>query len=196
MKNAYTYQRVVSYLIDLILVGIISTLITFWIPESETYKKAIDNQKEYLEQYDNNEIEINEYVDKVYETHFVLEKETIIQSIITVVITFAYFATFAYCNDGQTLGKKLMHIKVTNEDDREATHLQLALRALIINECFFSTISIIMLLFIKSNQYIYTVGLVGIIQSMIVFISLLMIIIRKDKKGLHDILCKTKVVEV
>lgn len=196
MKNAFTYQRIVSYIIDIVLVGIVATLITFWIPQSETYKKAIEDQNEYTEQYTNKEIDIDEYVDKYYESRYVTEKETIMQSIITVVITFGYFATFAYYNNGQTLGKKIMHIKVVNEDDKEVSHLQLALRALIINECFFSIVSIIMLMFIKSDQYLYTVGVVGTIQSMIVFISLLMIIIRKDKRGLHDILCKTKVVEV
>lgn len=195
MKNAFTYQRVVSYLLDIIIVGIFSTLITFWIPETETYKNAIKNQKEYYEEYQNKEIEINEYVDKIYQTNYVLEKETAIQSIITIVITFAYFATFAYYNNGQTFGKKIMHIKVVNEDNKEVTHLQMILRTLIINECFLSSVSVIMLFFIKSNQYLYTVGLVSFIQSLIVIISLLMVIIRKDKKGLHDMLCKTKVVE-
>lgn len=193
MKNAFTYQRVTAYLIDIILIGILSTLITNWIPESETYKNVIKNQNEYYEEYQNKEIEINEYVDKMYETYYTLDKETVIQSMVTVVITFAYFATFAYYFGGQTLGKKLLHIKVVNEDGKDATHLQLALRALIINECFFSIVSLIMLFIIKSNQYLYTVGLVNLIQSLIVIISLLMIIIRNDKKGLHDIL---KVVEV
>lgn len=196
MKNAFTYQRIVSYVVDIILIGIISSLITFWIPESETYKKAIESQNEYFEDYQNKEIEINEYVDKMYQTYYTLEKETIIKSVITIIITFAYFATYAYYNNGQTLGKKLMHIKVVNEDGQDVTHLQMALRTLIINECFLSIVSVIMLFFIKSNQYLYTVGLVGFMQSIIVIICLLMIIIRKDKRGLHDLLCKTKVIEM
>ena len=193
MKNAFTYQRVVAYLIDIIIVGIITSLLTFWIPQSEKYESAIKEEEEYFELYTDKKIEINEYVDKVYETRYVLEKETVFSSIVSIVITFAYFATFQYYN-GQTLGKKLMHIKVVSCDEKEVTHLQLAIRALIINECLFGIVSTIMLFIIKSDQYLYTVGLVEFIQVIIVIISLLMIVVRNDKKGLHDILCKTEVV--
>ena len=193
MKNAFTYQRVVAYLIDIIIVGIITSLLTFWIPQSEKYESAIKEEEEYFELYTDKKIEINEYVDKVYETRYILEKETVFSSIVSIVITFAYFATFQYYN-GQTLGKKLMHIKVVSSDEKELTHLQLAIRALIINECFFGIVSTIMLFLIKSDQYLYTVGLVEFIQVIVVFISFLMVVVRKDKKGLHDILCKTKVV--
>lgn len=193
MKNAFTYQRVVAYLIDIIIVGIITSLLTFWIPQSEKYESAIKEEEEYFELYTDKKIEINEYVDKVYETRYILEKETVFSSIVSIVITFAYFATFQYYN-GQTLGKKLMHIKVVSSDEKELTHLQLAIRALIINECFFGIVSTIMIFLINSNQYLYTIGLVEFIQVIVVFISFLMVVARKDKKGLHDILCKTEVV--
>lgn len=196
MNNAFTYQRVTAYLVDIILIGIIVTLFTFWIPESEKYKAAMKEKDEISDLYVNKEIDTNEYIDSMYAARYVIEKEIVVKSIITIVVTFAYFATFAYYNNGQTLGKKLLHIKVVNNDGKEASHLQLALRTLIINEVFFSTVSVIMLFFIKSDQFFYTIGLVELVQSLVVIVALIMIMVRKDKKGLHDMLCQTKVVQV
>ena len=196
MNNAFTYQRVAAYLVDIILIGILVTLLTFWIPESEKYKAAMKEKDEISDLYVNKEIDTNEYIDSMYAARYVIEKEIVVKSIITIVVTFAYFATFAYYNNGQTLGKKLLHIKVVNNDGKEVSHLQLALRTLIINEVFFSTVSVIMLFFIKSDQFFYTIGLVELVQSLVVIVALIMVMVRKDKKGLHDMLCQTKVVQV
>ena len=194
--EAHTFQRIISYVIDIIIVILVSTLLTTFIPKSNAYNKAIEKEKSIFEEYKDGNKTSSEYIDEMYEIRYIIDKETISVSLITLVVTFAYFSAFAYYMSGQTIGKKLMHIKVISSNGEDASYLQMTLRCLIFNGCLTSLICIIMLLFIRSNQYVYTVGLVEILQSIIEITSIIMVIARKDKKGIHDMIAKTKVIEI
>ena len=195
MNEAHTFQRIIAYIVDIFIISIICFALTAGIPESKKYKDAQKESDALIDNYMDKKINESEYIDKLYETKYIMGKETIANSLIAIVISFAYFAGFAYYNKGQTFGKKLLHIKVVSKDGKEANYLQMMYRAMIHNGCLFSIISVIFLLFIKSNQYLYTVGIVEFIQSFIMICSIIMIICRQDKRGLHDFICGTKVVE-
>ena len=195
MKEAHTLQRISAYIIDILIITFISLLLTSWIPKSEKYKTAQKEETNIMSQYTNKEINESEYIDKFYENRYIMEKENITETLISIVLMLGYFVAFQYYNKGQTVGKKLMHIKVVNNKGKEASYMQLFGRSLIIHGCFTSLLSVILLLFIKSNQYSYTVGIVQIIQSIITIATIIMVICRKDKRGLHDLICQTKVIE-
>ena len=125
-----------------------------------------------------------------------LAKENMIVTVINLLITVAYFATYAYYKNGQTIGKKLMHIKVESLDGKNPSHGTFIFRALFIYGVIASIISLIILQLIQADMYSYTVLVVETIQSILVFISALMITFRKDTRGLHDLIFKTKVVAV
>ena len=195
MNEAHTFQRIAAYIIDIILISFLCTIVTIGLPQSEKAENAQKESNELIEKYTNKEINESEYIDKLYETKYTILKETILSSVISLVVTFGYFAAFAYYNKGQTLGKKLMHIKVVSKEEKEVSYLQMITRTMIFNGCLASLLSIILILFIKSNQYIYTIGALEFIQSALIMASAIMVICRKDKKGLHDLICGTKVVE-
>lgn len=195
MKEAHTFQRIVAYLIDTFIVALVLVLLTAWIPKSTQYKDAVKQEETLMNDYINKNINESEYIDKMYEAKYIEDKESICESLISVVLSLGYFVGITYYCKGQTLGKKAMHIKIVNEEGKEASYIQLFGRSLIHNGCLTSTISIIFLLFIKSNQYSYTVGVLGVMQSLIMISSTIMIICRKDKRGLHDLICRTKVIE-
>lgn len=195
MNEAHTFQRIVAFVVDVLLISLITSLLTFSIPQSEKYKKAAEEESTLLNEITSGKAESSEAIDKLYETRYVMEKETIPQTCISIVLTLGYFATFAFYNKGQTLGKKITHIKVVNNEGNEASHIQMFYRTAIIHGVIASIINNVLLLFIKSNQYSYTVGVVNIISSAIIMVSIFFVIFRKDKKGLHDIVCKTKVIE-
>ena len=195
MIEAHTFQRIGAYIIDILIVAFISVLLTMWIPKSEKYQKAVEEESTLISDYSDKKINESEYIDKMYEARYTIEKENLVESIVSLVLTFGYFATFAYYNNGQTLGKKLLKIKVVTNDGKEPSHFQFMGRSLIINGCLASLLSIILILIIKSNQYSYTIGIVSIVQSVIMFASLISVISRKDRRGIHDLISNTKVVE-
>lgn len=195
MSEAHTFQRISAYVIDILIISLISLILTAWIPKSKAYEDAIKEESNIINQYTNNEISNREYIDKMYENRYIVDKESIMDTLISVVLMLGYFNAFQYYNKGQTIGKKIMHIKVVNKKGKEASYLQLLGRSLIIHGCFTSLLSVIILLFINSNQYAYTVGIIQMLQTIITIVAIIMVICRKDKKGIHDLICQTKVIE-
>ncbi|MBR1385799.1 MAG: RDD family protein [Bacilli bacterium] len=194
MKKAFSYQRIGAYLIDVLILSVILSLLTFWIPQSEKYKKAVEDEEKLIEKYANEEITEDELSEAYFNDRFIIEKETIIISVVSVILSIGYFGTFAYINNGQTLGKKLLGIKVSSSK-KELTNYDFIIRSLLINDGLSSIISIIFLLFITGGMYSYTVFVVETLQSIFVILSALFVVFRKDKLGLHDLICKTEVVQ-
>ena len=194
--EAHTIQRIGAYIIDVFILSILVMLLTFWIPTSEKYKKSIEEENKLVdEMLDSEEIDFDKFYDKYTNIRYTLDKESTITSLISAVLSVGYFATFAYYYNGQTLGKKLLKIRIVSDDGKEASHSTLIIRSLFVNSVLSSLISIILIFFIEYKQYPYTVGLISIIQSIFMLLSLIMIITRNDKKGLHDVLVKTKVIQ-
>lgn len=192
---AHTLQRIGAYIIDYLIVFLFLLLLTFWIPTSKEYENAYKKENEFIEKITDLKKFNKDTVDEYIEIKYTLGKENITYSLISNIILLGYFATFAYYNNGQTIGKKIMKIKVVSNDDEEVSHISFLGRTLIIHSVLTSIISIIFLLFIKKEMYISTVGMLSLIQSIIFLLSIFLIILRKDKRGVHDFLFKTKVIQ-
>ena len=107
-----------------------------------------------------------------------------------------YFIVFQFYNKGQTIGKKLLKIKLVSVD-KELTMNQLIIRSLLINSILFSMIQVITISFSNdATGYFYTVGTFEFMQSLFVMISALMIMFSNNRKGLHDYISKTEVVKI
>ena len=194
--KAYFLQRLVSYLIDFFIIIFIVTGITFFIPTSDAYKEAYEEANEISDLYFNGEISNSEYLSRYGDVSYTMAKETIVVTIIHLVVTVAYFGTYAYYMNGQTIGKKIMKIRVVNKDNSNVGHSILIFRTAIIYGVIESIISLIILQFISSNMYLYAITPLEFLQYIFVLISLFMIMFRKDGRGLHDILFKTKVISL
>ena len=194
--KAYFLQRLVSYLIDFFIIIFIVTGITFFIPTSDAYKEAYEEANEISDLYFNGEISNSEYLSRYGDVSYTMAKETIVVTIIHLVVTVAYFGTYAYYMNGQTIGKKIMKIRVVNKDNSNVGHGILIFRTAIIYGVIESIISLIILQFISSNMYLYAITPLEFLQYIFVLISLFMIMFRKDGRGLHDIIFKTKVISL
>lgn len=194
--KAYFLQRLVSYLIDFFIVIFIVTGITFFIPTSDTYKEAYKEANEISDLYFNGEISNSEYLSRYGDVSYTMAKETIVVTVINLVVTIAYFGSYSYYMNGQTIGKKIMKIRVVNKDNSNVGHGILIFRTAVIYGVIESIISLIILQFISSDMYLYAITPLEILQYIFVLISLFMIMFRKDGRGFHDILFKTKVVSL
>ena len=195
MKIAGIRYRVAAYIIDVIIVSVIVSLLTFGIQKSRQYTETKNDMGRILSEYFDSKISMNEAADAAFENQYILDKEDVPNNLIELVITVGYFVLFAYYNKGQTFGKKLVHIRVISNDGEDANYSQLFGRALIINGCLSSIISLAIIGFIKPNQYVHTIGLIGLLQSIMIICTIIMVAKRKDGRGLHDIISKTRVIE-
>lgn len=194
--KAYFLQRIVSYIIDIFIVTFIVSAITFFIPISEEYDKAYETAKNTISDYTAGKIDSDKYFEDYSIASYTMAKETSIHTVISLLVTTAYFGTYAYYKKGQTLGKKLMKIKITTLSGEDVSHNTMILRTLLIYGVITSAVSLILIQFLDSSQYFRIGNMVQGVQSLFVLVSMFMVMFRKDGKGLHDLICKTHVISL
>ena len=187
-------QRVLAFLIDLVLLSMITSLITMFIPVNDTATKLYEEQNRVLEGYVEGTVSMEEYVNQMVDISYDISRQTVIVSIVTIVISILYYVVYPCYNNGQTLGKKLMKIKIKKTDDTDLSMNDLLIRGMINNSILVNIISIILVLFLSKDLYLSTSSLLNIIQYLVLIISLIMIAFTKNAQGLHDKVCKTEVV--
>lgn len=187
-------RRFFAYIIDIFIVLVIANLITMFIPISEKtqdyYKELQTTQKKMYDK----EIDVKEYTDIVLEDNYNISKGTVLISLTSIIIYILYFVVYQVYNNGQTVGKKLMKIKVKSITDESLSINTMLFRALIIYGIAANIINLILILLLKKELYLSISNTISIIQSLIVIISVFMILFSKQKIGIHDIITKTEVV--
>ena len=188
-------QRILAFLVDLVLLSMITSLITMFVPVSDTATKLYEEQNRVLEGYVDGSVSMEEYVNQMVDLSYDISRQTVIVSIVTVVISLLYYVVYPCYNNGQTLGKKLFKIKIKKINDKELSMNDLLIRSMINNSILVNIINITLVLFLSKDLYLSTSSLIGGIQYLVLFISLMMIAFTKDSQGLHDKVCKTEVVQ-
>ena len=193
-EKAYFFPRAIAYFIDIILVAFITTGILLCIPTNKNYDKYVKEYKEVQQQFMDKEITLEQYMDESVSIVYDVDYSNCAGMIIQVTVLVLYFVVFQAYNKGQTIGKKIMKIKLISTDGNDLNINQIAIRALIINSILVNLLIIGALLFSGRNVYYYiSLGLQGF-EGLLVIVTLIMVLFRNDGKGLHDLLAKTQVV--
>ncbi len=196
INRANTLERLLSFIIDMFIVSTISLVLTFWMPLTSNYHEASKKMNDINNQRMEGKITEVEWVKERDEQNYIMKREYLTQTAVGVVVLIAYYVTYTYYNNGQTLGKKIVKIKVVNEEGKTPSQLHLLLRAGIINSVFLSILSPILIMFLSKDNYISYFGYLSSFMSIIMLSSLLMIAIRNDKRGVHDLVSSTDVVKI
>lgn len=191
----YFFPRLVAYFIDIILVSIVCSGILYLVPENENYNKYMKEYEQIQTDFIEEKIDADEYFNKSMDVVYDIDYNNVIPMIIEVVLIILYFIVFQFYNKGQTFGKKLMKLRVISTKDGDLTINQVAYRVLIINSVLINILIIGSLLFLGRDYYYYASLVLQVIASIIVITTLLMVLFRKDGRGLHDIVAGTKVIQ-
>ena len=192
--NASFMKRLLAYLIDTVIVAFLFAIVVSGIKNdkiSNLQKQLSEVQNKYLSQ----EITGSDYLGQMAEINYDLEKSSVLSNTIYVIILIGYFGVFQFWNNGQTLGKKIMKIKVV-ENDKRPSFMAIFVRSFIINQIFVNILSILLVFTIKDYAYYIATIIISLVNMLIILVSALMILYRKDKMGLHDMVSHTRVVEV
>lgn len=197
LKNdkPYFFPRLVAYIIDVTLVSIVCSGILFLFPKNENYSKYLKEYQEVQTNFIDNKIDADEYIHKVADITYDIDYSNVLSMIVEVVLLILYFIVFQFYNKGQTFGKKLMKLRVVNNNGNELTLNQVTCRALIIDSILINLFMIAALLFSGRNYYYYASLSLQILSGIIIFVTLMMIFFRKDGRGLHDVVTGTKVIQ-
>jgi len=193
MVNVFS-KRIVAYIVDILIVAIVSGIITMAIPVSKEYNKAYEGYSEAVEKVLENRDNASEYKEVLNNYSYDMNKESIPVSIVTLFISIIYFVVGNYFWNGQTFGKKLMKIKIASNNRKKLTMNNYLIRALIINSALMNIINIVLLMFLKKSVYLSVNNVLTYFFGAIYIVAFGMMSFRTDGRGLHDIIANTKVI--
>lgn len=199
MSNNMIFKRIFAYLIDFLVVTFVSmalATLTFLNPKYEEYSEISEKYTEYTEAYYEKEIDATKYASEIRELSYDMNKNGYVYIIGDIVIAFLYFGVFQYVTKGQTLGKKIMNIKVvSNKEDKDLKITNYFIRAFILNGVILNIVILVAICFKRSVYYqIFNVGSnFNSILSIVLFLSVLF---SASGRGLHDVMAGTKVIDL
>ena len=212
-------KRFVAYTIDILLVSIISTLITTNSYINKDYKKYMSVSEEYQEFYDNYEENIegldealeyeaitqNEYDSKLdninkefdkknIDYNYKLIKLSVIPTTISILAILLYFVVIQYYLNGQTIGKKIMKLRVISNSGKRLSILNYLIRSLILNSVFTNVLTVVCVLILSKSNYLIFNEIIYVVNYVIEMAIIFMMLFNKDNRGLQDYVANTKVV--
>lgn len=187
-------KRILAYLIDVVIVLLASSMlssISYLNPQLETYNKYYDEYSEKTKDYLDKKIADDEYLQITNDYSYKLERNSVYSSIISVVTILLYFGVFQKYNNGQTLGKKLLNIRVKGN----LNVFKYLLRTAIVYNVFINIVKIILIVALDQNQYLNANKYLYALALIVEVTTIVMVMLRKDHKGLHDLIVGSEVVE-
>lgn len=191
--KAKFFDRLTAYIIDVIIISLITSIIFTSIPTNnkELEKQLSSLQDEVL----SNNITYEEFIDEYQDLYYKNKKDTMTQSAITLTITIAYFVIFQYMNKGQTIGKKILHLRVVdNNTEKPLSIFKGLIRSLLIWNILSGTLGIVLIYILNKESYITSYLIISSLESIFIFITAMFTLYRKDNRGLHDIIINSKVI--
>lgn len=193
MKATF-FERLGAYLIDMLVVSFIFSLIClgFGNYKSTTEKKMEELDNQLLE----NTITPEEYLEEYKIVLYDYQKENVLQSGISVALTIAYYVVFQYMNKGQTIGKKLLNIRVVDKDNKKTISiLKGLLRSFIVFSILSGILCILLLYILNSDNYINAYMSLLMLEGIFTLTTIMFVLYRKDGRGLHDMMANTIVIK-
>ena len=195
MNNNTTFlKRAGAFILDAFIFSLIFGIFMMIIPESTNVTNLNGELSSLSESFLSKEISISVYFNQYAGLIHSLDKELFLSNLFNFMLMIGYFVILPFYYNGQTLGKKILKIKVI-KDDGQLTMNDLLMRNIIINGLLFSLIGFAIIFITGDITYFTIISILGIIEFLLVIISIFMILYRHDKKGLHDLWCKTSVIE-
>ncbi len=191
MKKATFFQRLLAYILDMVLLGIILSVVTMGM-DNDRLDKINDELMDVSSQYVDGELKPTEYLEKSNQLTYDYQKASVAINGISLALTIGYFTVFQYLNKGQTIGKKLMKIKVVSDGKQPGVGAMI-IRTFIINGIISNALALVLVFVLNRNTYSTVYSGVSLVVEVIILASAFMVLYRKDRKGIHDMLAKTEV---
>lgn len=195
INKASLKKRLLAYLIDIVLIAIIVFLLGTLLPKNNNIDILNKELNDTTDRYFSKQINFSVYFNQVALIFKDLDEARIMYSVINAILIFIYFIFVPYFFDGKTIGKKILKIKTVRNDKECLSLKNLVIKNMIDTGLMYMLFSLALIYILPSMSYFIFTLVLSILQISLMTISVFMIIKRKDKRGLNDILSGTKVIE-
>lgn len=186
-------KRIIAYFIDIFIVSVISSTL-FMLPIfKDNYTTYNNYYNDYIEELKNSG---SSDVDsaKLEEFQYNISKSSAPLMIIRVGVIILYFGVLGFLLNGKTLGKKILHLQIKSTEGNLNPALFM-IREIIVTGLVFDVISLILLSYCSKSVYLNVSTYIGYANMLVYFLIIGFMIFRDDERGLHDIICKTSVID-
>lgn len=194
MKKANFYKRLVAYTIDMFIVGLVISIISYNF-DTTRLEKLSDKSIKLMNSFTNGDISSDKYFFEYADILYKVNKANINGNLLGLVIYVGYFVLFQFFNGGATIGKKLLKIKVVSQGGGEVSLWQMIVRTSIINGIVPLALSLILVFTTKGLVFLTLSSVVGLFENIFVIICVFMLLYKSDCLALHDIMSKSVVIE-
>lgn len=189
-------KRFLAYMIDILILNMVLSLVSFFIPVSESLVNLNDELININNSYISSELDITTYINRYADIAYDIDKELFISNLIACVFIICYFIVYPLYNKGMSFGKKLVGIRIVKNSDDEVGANDLIIRYLLMDGLGASILSLCLLFVLNNIYYVGAISILGFLQFLVVIISIFMVLYRRDKRSLPDLIAGTKVIEV
>lgn len=189
-------KRIIAFVIDIVIVSLVVSLINLLPldPYKDKYKDAYEKYNEVVQK--STEDEKNDYKDEIIELNYEVYKYRTYSSMFSATALILYFGVLPLVMNGQTLGKKIMKLRVVSNNEKKLNFWKYLIRIVILNNIWLSLINIGAVYVVSGVKFYYVTYVISMLSSLIYMLNLIMVMFRKDNRGLHDMVAGTKVILV
>ncbi len=197
------WPRIWAFVIDVVIVFLLSSMICnikFLNPTYDEYSNTYDVYQEIYKKFQDGKLDVSDFYKQTDNLTYDLYRYGTSNYIIYLVVIIGYFVFFQKYSNGQTIGKRVNKIKVINNNGDNPSIKIYLLRVMFIFILglggIFSGITCAILPHLLSISNLSTwISAVSITNMLLALIDCEVLIARKDRKALHDVVCNTMVVE-
>ena len=189
-------KRIIAFVIDIVIVSLVVSLINLLPldPYKDKYKDTYEKYNEVVQK--STEDEKNDYKDEIIELNYEVYKYRTYSSMFSATALILYFGVLPLVMNGQTLGKKIMKFRVVSNNEKKLNFWKYLIRIVILNNIWLSLINIGAVYVVSGVKFYYVTYVISMLSSLIYMLNLIMVMFRKDNRGLHDMVAGTKVILV
>lgn len=192
--SASASKRIIAYIIDFIFVSAILMIVSYFIPKNSNVEFLNNDMNNLTEQVLNSEITFEAYAREYSLYLSSVDKENVIYNVTSVVVMLIYYVIVPVIFKA-TLGKYIMKLEIKHKDGKKLNLYNTFVRSCITEGMLYSLITIFLVQIVSSETYLINLIILGFIEFILVITSLFMILYKRDKRGLHDILSRSIVVD-
>lgn len=190
------FRRIEAFLLDILIFAIALEMLSLVFPTNNNVVKLNKEFNTITDNYLNGDLEYSKYIHEAGNIEYLVDREQIFYNVMNVILVIIFFVFIPFLNNGSTLGKKVMKLKIVDKEGNKPNMNILIIRSLIFNSLGYLLITLAAIFIVKDYNYFILTIILSIIELLLVIISIFMILYRSDKRGVHDFIAGTKVVKI
>ena len=195
-KKPFVYKRVIAYVIDLLIVTLISGILTVVFTDNSSYEKDTERMLDLTQKYTSKEINDEEYYKQFDELNYQMTLDSVSVTAITCGVSIIYYVILCYYCHGITLGKYIMKIKIVSSNGKKLNLGNYLLRCLVINMVLSNFINVFLVETLSKTSFLSIYSKVSNGFTLLLLLSFILVMYREDGRGVEDFMGNTKIVNI